>query len=234
MSQKRFKYLLIDLDGTLTDSKVGIQTCIRYALAKVGYPLDEQFDLDWTIGPSLRGSFAKILNTQDEQLVDQVIQFYRERFSTIGLYENDVYAQVPETLNALHAQGYQLFVATAKPTIYARQILEHFQLSQYFIDIYGSELSGERSDKGELIAYLLQTQQLNPADGVMVGDRDCDIKGARHNQMQAIAACYGYGTDLEIAEAQPLAKIYQFNELLDILALLEGLLKPASCDVIAQ
>lgn len=216
MLDRRFKYLLIDLDGTLTDSKEGIHACIRFALAQLGRPIAEDVNLDWTIGPPLKASLAKLLDTTDDQLVERALLAYRERFSTIGLFENQVYDSVPETLFALKQRGYTLFVATAKPTIYAKRILEHFKINQFFCEIYGSELSGERADKRELIAYILQEQRLKSIEGLMIGDRDCDILAARSNNMQAIAARYGYGTAQEIDALKPFAEISRFADLLDL------------------
>lgn len=208
------KHILIDLDGTLTDPKVGIHTSIRYAMEKLGYPLAADLDIDWTIGPPLKPSLAKLLATQDDALAEQALLAYRERFSVVGLFENEVYPSVAKTLSALK-EGYRLFVATAKPTIYAKRILDHFELSQYFVHIYGSELTGERTNKADLIHYILEHEQLNPEECLMVGDRQYDVLGARHNGIEAVAVTYGYGTAEELAQAQPKAMIKQFSELLD-------------------
>lgn len=212
------KNLLIDLDGTLTDPKVGIHTCIRYAMEKLGYPLKPDLDIDWTIGPPLKASFVKLLDNGDEQLAEQALLGYRERFSVIGLFENKVYPAVPETLGYLQGQGYQLFLATAKPAIYARQILEHFQLADYFTQIYGSELSGERTNKAELIAFILQQEQLRPQECLMIGDREYDILGARYNGINTIAVEYGYGSAEELMQAQPQYMIKSFDTLPAILS----------------
>ncbi len=133
----------------------------------------------------------------------------------VGLFENEVYPSVAKTLSALKKEGYRLFVATAKPTIYAKRILDHFELSQYFVHIYGSELTGERTNKADLIHYILEHEQLNPEECLMVGDRQYDILGARHNGIEAVAVTYGYGIAEELAQAQPKAMIKQFSELLD-------------------
>lgn len=208
------KHILIDLDGTLTDPKVGIHTSIRYAMDKLGFPLAPDLNIDWTIGPPLKASLAKLLDTQDDALAEQALLAYRERYSVIGLFENEVYPSVAQTLKTLKEDGCKLFVATAKPTIYAKRILEHFELSQYFVQIYGSELTGERTNKGELIQYILEQEQLNPVECLMVGDRQYDILGARHNGMEAVAVTYGYGTQDELNQAQPKTMIAQFSELL--------------------
>jgi phosphoglycolate phosphatase len=204
------KHILIDLDGTLTDPKVGIHTSIRYAMDKLGFPLAADLNIDWTIGPPLKASLAKLLATQDDALAEQALLAYRERFSVTGLFENEVYPSVAQTLNALKEDGYRLFVATAKPTIYAKRILDHFDLSQYFVNIYGSELTGERTNKAELIHYILEREQLNSEECLMVGDRQYDVLG-----IEAVAVTYGYGTPEELKQAQPKAMITQFSELLE-------------------
>jgi phosphoglycolate phosphatase len=212
------KNILIDLDGTLTDPKVGITGSARYGLAKIGHAIDENTNIDWIIGPPLKASLAKILNVAlDDDLAEQALLGYRERFSVTGLFENEVYPQVAETLAALKQQGYKLFVATAKPTVYAQQILEHFELAPFFCKIYGSELSGERTNKGELIAYILEQEQLVAAECIMVGDREYDILGARRNGMDSIGVTYGYGTQDELAQAQPKAQIESFADLIQLI-----------------
>lgn len=212
------KNILIDLDGTLTDPKVGITTSARYGLEKIGHPISDEINIDWIIGPPLKASLAKILNVEaDHVLAEQALMGYRERFAVKGLYENHVFEGVAETLAELKRRGYRLFVATAKPTVYAKQILEHFDLAQYFTDIYGSELNGDRTNKAELIQYILTQQQLQADQCMMVGDREHDIFGARQNGIDTIAVSYGYGSQEELALAQPKYQIDRFNQLLDYL-----------------
>ncbi|MFI8036141.1 HAD hydrolase-like protein, partial [Acinetobacter baumannii] len=148
------KHILIDLDGTLTDPKVGIHTSIRYAMDKLGYPLAADLNIDWTIGPPLKASLAKLLATQDDALAEQALLAYRERFSVIGLFENEVYPSVAETLKALKAEGYRLFVATAKPTIYAKSSRKYkknldIRLAEvrYLIQINQPQLALEKLEK---------------------------------------------------------------------------------------
>lgn len=210
------KNILIDLDGTLTDPKTGIHGSIRYALEKLNQPLADEVDLNWTIGPPLKASLAKLLDTQDNDLAEQALAAYRERFSVTGLFENEVYPTVAGTLRHLQIQGYQLFLATAKPTVYAKQILAHFQLDQYFTEMYGSELTGERTNKADLIAYILEQEQLNAQHCIMVGDRQYDVIGARANGIETIAVNYGYGTTQELAQVQPVAYISEFGQLIEV------------------
>ncbi len=113
---------MLDLDGTLTDPKVGITTSARYGLNKVGHPIAEDLNIDWIIGPPLKASLAKLLNVAvDDVLAEQALLGYRERFAVKGLYENHLFADVEPTLKKLTEQGYHLYLATAKPEVYARQ-----------------------------------------------------------------------------------------------------------------
>ena len=212
------KNILIDLDGTLTDPKVGITTSARYGLAKVGHSIAESENIDWIIGPPLKASLAKLLNVDvDDDLAEQALLGYRERFSVTGLFENHLFGDVTATLQELKKQGYKLFLATAKPEIYARQILQHFELLEYFDYPYGSELTGERTNKGDLIGYILQQEKLDPMECLMVGDREHDIFGARRFGIETIAVEYGYGSQQELDEAQPKARIKTFAELLNVI-----------------
>jgi len=196
--------ILFDLDGTLTDPYQGITKCIVYALEKLGREAPPQTDLRWCIGPPLKGSFAKLLSTDDENLVEEAVALYRDRFSTVGLFENEVYDQIPELLKSLQKNGHRLYVATAKPTVYAKQIIKYFDLQQYFISIYGSELDGVRTDKVDLISHILQSEEISSSEALMVGDRKYDMIGAKANGVRSIGVLWGYGTkeELETSNAQ--------------------------------
>jgi phosphoglycolate phosphatase len=190
--------VLFDLDGTLTDPKPGITRCIQYALSELGYQPPDVNELLWCIGPPLKSSFSQLLQTSDDTLLEEAILLYRSRFSTIGLFENSLYPQIPETLKIIRAAGYQTFVATSKPQIYAEQIIKYFDLAPFFDGVYGSELDGNRSVKGDLIFYILERESLLPSTVVMVGDRLHDIIGAKKNNIASIGVTYGYGSREEL------------------------------------
>ncbi|MBD2097007.1 HAD family hydrolase [Trichocoleus sp. FACHB-591] len=190
--------ILFDLDGTLTDPKPGITRSIQYALSELGYPSPAVDELLWCIGPPLQQSFATLLDTSDKVLINRAVTLYRDRYATIGLFENALYPQILETLETIRAAGYQTLIATSKPHVYALRIVEHFKLATLFDGVYGSELDGTRSEKDTLIAYILKTEQLAPENTVMTGDRQHDMIGAKRNQMGAIGITYGYGTVEEL------------------------------------
>ena len=193
--------VLFDLDGTLTDPKPGITACIRHALIGLGRPAPPADELEWCIGPPLARSFARLLNTEDPALIAQALSIYRDRFGTIGLFENALYPGIPEVVTAVRAAGCATYVATSKPHVYAFRIVEHFGLQTLFDRVYGSELDGTRVDKGDLIAYALAEERLDPARVVMVGDREHDAIGARRCGVRTIGARYGYGSEAELLGA---------------------------------
>jgi phosphoglycolate phosphatase len=189
---------IFDLDGTLTDPKLGITRSIQYALERLGEPVPQADALTWMIGPPLIRSFAKLVG---EVAAPEALALYRERFSTVGLSENAVYPGIPEALAQLRAQGVRLFVATSKPHVYARPIVEHFGLSAYFEAVYGSELDNRNADKADLLRVLIREQALDPREAVMIGDREHDAIGARANGLAAIGVSWGYGSRAELAAA---------------------------------
>ena len=190
--------LLFDLDGTLTDPLAGITSCIVYALDKLGKRLPPGERLRWCIGPPLRDSFAKLLATDDTAFIEKAVAFYRERFGTVGLYENEVYDGISDVLAALQNYGHSLYVATSKPTVYAERIIDHFALQRYFKCIYGSELDGTRGDKTSLLSHILQTQLFSASEAAMIGDREHDMIGAKNNGMRGFGVLWGYGTKDEL------------------------------------
>ena len=190
--------VLFDLDGTLTDPKPGITECIRHALGGLGRTPPPAEELLWCIGPPLSASFATLLETTDETLIARSLALYRERFGTVGLYENAVYPGIPEAVAAVRAAGFATFVATSKPHVYARRIVEHFGLDTLFDGVYGSEMDGTRVEKADLIAYALAEQRLAPGRVLMIGDRQHDMIGARRCGVRAIGVSYGYGSEAEL------------------------------------
>jgi phosphoglycolate phosphatase len=210
--------VLLDLDGTLTDSRPGIAACLTYALEKLGRTAPGDADLQRFIGPPLRDTFAHLLGCEpDSHRVVSAIDAYRERFTASGMFENSVYKGIPETLDRLNATGAQLYVATSKPRVFAERILEHFGLASRLQAIYGSELDGSLGDKSELIAHVLAVAKLNPQDTVMFGDRHHDIAGALLNNVYPVGVLWGYGSREELANAGAKALIETPNEMPNVL-----------------
>ncbi len=193
--------ILFDLDGTLTDPRSGITRCIQHALKALGRVPSEEGELLWCIGPPLQSSFARLLETEDPALLNLAIARYRERFATIGLYENSLYAGVPEMLIGLREKGYHTYVATSKPRVFATRILAHFHLAPLLDGVHGSELDGTRVDKGELIAHLLKVEGLESGAAAMVGDREHDMLGGRKCGLRCLGVTYGYGSEQELRKA---------------------------------
>nr|WP_321395992.1 HAD hydrolase-like protein [uncultured Desulfobacter sp.] len=209
--------IFFDLDGTLTDPKEGITRCIQFTLEAFGVETPHADALTWCIGPPLRDSFAKILKTTDKDKIELAYITYRKRFAKKGLYENKVYPDVHNSLDAIKKAGFKIFLATSKPEIYAKQILDHFDLSQYFTKAYGSLLDGSLTDKGELIAHMLKTENLAPKKTIIVGDRVYDIAGGKQNGIMTAGVTYGYGSREEITSSNPDVIFDAFSDLLSFL-----------------
>lgn len=193
--------ILFDLDGTLTDPWEGITKSIQYALKKLKKPVPDSEELRWCIGPPLIESLKRLIGDNGPARVQEALLIYRERFSKIGKFENEVYDGIPEALSILNEKGFVLFVATSKPKVYAIDIVEHFDLAPFFNRIYGSELNGDRVDKTELISHILINEAIDKETAVMVGDRSHDIIGAKNNGLATIGVTYGYGTQEELVTA---------------------------------
>ncbi len=191
--------IFFDLDGTLTDPKLGITSSIQYALQRLDLPVPSQDELTWCIGPPLRSSFVTMLG--GEARADLAVSLYRERFGDIGLYENKVYPDIEHILAALKQSHGRLFVATSKASVFAERIIDHFRLRDYFERVFGAELDGTRADKADLLAYALKNAAVNPKRALMIGDRSHDIIGAKKNGMAAVGVLYGYGSERELIEA---------------------------------
>lgn len=195
------KYVLFDLDGTLTDSCRGITNAVAYALDYYGIHVEDKDILRPFIGPPLRESFRKFYGFSEEKALEAV-EKYREYYTRGGMFENQVYEGIPELLGHLKEAGCELFVATSKPRVMAIQILEHFDLARWFTDIQGPELNGLREKKAEVIRYVLEKNQITDrSQAVMVGDRLHDVEGALACRLSCIGVLYGFGSRKELEQA---------------------------------
>lgn len=193
--------LLFDLDGTLTDPRRGIVRCLRYALDKLGAPCPSDDVLASFIGPSLRSTFATLLETTDRELIERTVGLYREEYGIGGLFENTVYDGIVRVLDDTRHTASASFVATLKVKEYADRIVQRLGLAGYFAGVYGSEPGGKYDDKVELLAHLLATERIAPDRAVMIGDRAGDIVAARANGVRSIGVLWGYGSEAELSDA---------------------------------
>ena len=195
------KYILFDLDGTLTESAPGIINSIRYALRRLNLPELSDSELQRFIGPPLIDSFGRYCGLSREKALEAT-DVYREYFSEKGLFENSVYSGVPECLHRLKSAGLRLAVATSKPEVFARRIIEHFGLAGYFEVIRGIPLCDELMTKSQVIALALSELGVNDiSEAIMVGDREHDVLGARENGLGCVGILYGYGSREELEGA---------------------------------
>lgn len=199
------KYLLFDLDGTLTDPKVGITTCVQYALHSFGIEEPDLDKLEPFIGPPLKDSFMEYYNMSREQ-AEKAVEKYRERFQDIGIFENRLYDGIPKMLRTLQSKGMHLAVASSKPTVFVKRILEHFQLEKYFQVVVGSELDGRRVNKEDVVQEALQqlfgAQPIQKDLVYMIGDRRFDVEGAKALGIESVGVAYGYGSMEELKAAK--------------------------------
>lgn len=213
----RIQTVLFDLDGTLTDSGPGIMNSVKYAMQKAGYEIPDEAVLRSFIGPPLLDSFRVTCGITDEE-VYQMIALYREYYEEKGMLENTLYEGVTEMLASLKDAGKGIFMATSKPEKYARLIAEHFEIAPYFDAIGGACMDGTRTEKQEVIEYVLRENGIGDRSTVlMVGDRKYDIEGGKCAGLAAAAVLYGYGSREELEKAKPDLIIETPEELTEIL-----------------
>ncbi|HEL1907214.1 TPA: HAD family hydrolase [Streptococcus suis] len=196
-----YQTILFDLDGTLTDSGQGILNSVAYALEKMGIEEPDTANLNRFIGPPLYESFSRFypLSPEDTQ---SAVDAFRVYFKEKGMFENQLYPGIIPLLEELRTAGKTLVIATSKPEIFAKQILEHFGIAHYFDVIAGASLDSSRISKADVIGYAINQLEAFPKHAVMIGDREHDIEGARMHQLPAIGVLYGYGSKQEFEKAE--------------------------------
>lgn len=222
VTDPRYPYDLIifDLDGTLTDSRLGITRSVQHALAHFGITVDNLDELTHFIGPPLRDSFAEAFGF-DEIQIQTATRVYRERYGTIGLLENEMFALTPSLLRAASRTGATLAVASTKGEPYVHRILRHFGLDHHFTVMGGASLDHTIVTKADVIARVLADLPAppDPARAIMIGDREHDILGARHHGIKTISVRYGYAKPGELEAAGPAAIADTMEDLAAILDL---------------
>ena len=196
-----YKYILFDLDGTLTDPSLGITNSIAYALKKNNIEPPEREKLYKYIGPPLIDSFMEDYGFSHDGAV-KALWDYREYYEEAGIFENSVYEGIEDLLKSLYESGKKIYLATSKPEIYAVQILEHFNLAQYFTFIAGNTMAEDRHHKVDVINYLYtERPEIEKQKAIMVGDRNYDVNGAHGAGIKCIGVLFGFGDEAEMKEA---------------------------------
>lgn len=196
-----YKYVLFDLDGTLTNPEIGITSSVMYALEKFGIKVEDRKELHPFIGPPLTYSFETFYGLSKEES-ELAVKYYRERFSVKGLYENEVYDGVEMVLKELRESGKILIIATSKPEEFTLKILEHFDLLKYFHYVAGATMDGSRGEKADVIRHAIQISGIEDrSQAIMIGDRKYDILGAKEHGLDAIGVLFGFGDYEELTKA---------------------------------
>ena len=197
---KNYSTVFFDLDGTLVDSGEGVRNSVVYALNKFGIDVENKDSLSCFIGPPLTVSFKTFYGFDDEK-ADTGVAFYREYYKEKGIFEGYVYEGIEECLKRLKDAGKKIMVATSKPEVFAKMVLEKFGIAKYFDFIAGATIDEKtRSNKIEIMQYAFDSCGVLPKDVIMVGDRLFDIEGAKHFGMECIAVLYGYGSREEFEQ----------------------------------
>ncbi len=196
------KEILFDLDGTLTDSGEGIINCAVYALEAFHLPIPPREQMRVFVGPPLHETFLKF-GILPEQ-TDEAVRIFRSRYIPIGKFENKPYDGIHALLARLKADGHRLYVATSKPERTAIEILEHFDLAQYFELICGASMDLTRNTKADVIAYLLGLCG-GTQNAIMVGDTEFDVLGAKAHSIPTIGVSWGYGEVQNMVDAGAVA-----------------------------
>lgn len=194
------EYILFDLDGTITDSQLGIKNSVAYALNHFGIKVDNMDSLNKYIGPPLRQSFMTFAGLSEENSHIGMTK-YREYYGPKGIFENELYSGIVDLFEKLKKDNKKIVLSTSKPWIYAEIILEHFNIKKYFDFVAGSELNGVRTKKDDVIKYAIDKYNIDTNNAIMIGDRKHDILGAKANGIKTIGVLYGFGSKDELESA---------------------------------
>ena len=193
--------VLLDLDGTLSDSRPGIAACFRDTLQQLGHDPGQSGDLTWAVGPPIAVSLRRLLAPFGDDRVDAALTIYRERYSTTGIYDCSVYPGVTLMLDELRDAGFVMCIATSKRRDFADRVIDYLGLRGYVRNVYGAEPGGGLDRKQDLLAHILSVEHFDASACFMLGDRLHDIEAAKANAIRSIGALWGYGGREELEQA---------------------------------
>ncbi len=212
---KKYKSLLFDLDGTITDSSEGIINSILYALDKMEVNIEDKTILKKFVGPPLMDSYKKYFGFSDDE-AELGLKLFREYFSVKGIFENRLFEGIDNLLYELCNSGYELLLATSKPTHFAEQVLEYFNIKKYFSYVSACPIDEINTTKTDIIHNALKhTSTDNKSEILMIGDTTFDINGAKICGIDSLGVLYGTDNADELKDATYLAK--DVNEIRSIL-----------------
>mgnify|MGYP000959738074 CR=1 FL=1 len=212
-----FTHILFDLDGTLTDPRLGIGNSLKYALRQMHIDGYSDEILEKFVGPPLQHGF-KTLFGLNERHTNLAVEHFRTYFGTKGMYENEPYQGIKELLEELHLSGKRVYVVTSKLEKFAKIIVQHFGFDKYIDDLQGAEATGEHSGKGQLITELLERNRIPKSSSVvMIGDTHYDLVGAKENNVSSIAVTYGFGSLETLTDNNPDYLAESVEELAELL-----------------
>jgi phosphoglycolate phosphatase len=185
--------VLLDLDGTLADSRPGIEASLRFMLAEMGHDPQMAGDVTWAVGPPIGWSISTLLGKYNDTRAEDGLRIYRQRYSDVGLYDCTAYPGIQDMLVALHATGRPLCLATSKRRDFAERVVDYLGFSEFIPTVYGALPGGGLDDKKDMLRELLRVEGYDPTGTVMVGDRLHDIEAAKANGLRSIGVLWGYG-----------------------------------------
>lgn len=209
----KYKYLIFDLDGTISDPKDGITRSLNYALSAHDFDEHDEDALSQYIGPPLDNTFKIITQSDNSALISSLVAKYRERYSDIGFSENILYPDIPQTLAQLHkVPDIKLGICTSKRVDFAERILELFNIKHFFDFVSGGDVGIEKWQQLELLCK----QKVVNHNSIMIGDRNVDLTAAHKNNMDSAGVLWGYGSLSELTEHKP---AYMFSKPIQLTTL---------------
>lgn len=197
---RKYKYFLLDFDGTIANTGLGITKGVQYALKHFGIEVSDLSTLHNFIGPPLDESFERFFQFSKEQSKEAIV-IYREYYTPYGMYESEIYDGIKDLLEAVTRKGGKIVLATSKPEIIAKELLEYFKADSYFTLIAGASQDLSRNKKADVISYAMNQIDISKEQAIMIGDREQDIFGAKENSLPSIGVLYGFGDRKELKDA---------------------------------
>lgn len=191
---ENFDNFFFDFDGTLMNTSEGVFKAFDTVVEHYGIEIQDKSVYNTMIGPPLYESFTRVFHFKKED-IPAAIEVYRSYYTPKGIWECHLYDGVVPLIEKLRKAGKKIFVATSKPELYAKQLLQRHNIDHLFDFVGGCDMEETRANKLDVINYVLDSNNLRDKldSCLMIGDTHYDINGAKAAGLKSMGILWGFG-----------------------------------------
>lgn len=178
------------MDGTLIDSSAAMTQSVNFVRASIGLEPITKGDLEYYINQPDQHLPKIFYNTNEYNPAHK--ELFKEHYLASSCKMISLYPYVKEMLRELHEKA-TLGIATNASDFFARNMLGHLEILDFFSHIKGSNNVQEPKPNPQMIEMIIEASSSTKIKAILVGDSIKDEMAAKRADIQFIFADWGYG-----------------------------------------